>query len=347
MNRVIGALAVVALTGAVRADDFAAWKAERDARAALTAAKADPARAGEVLKQAIAAVETNSALSATQRDALLKKLRDAAANPSAIPEQPVPKGSRPAPVEVTTDGGLVERFRETAARSATEGRTIRAEKEKGVLGAMRDVDRAGIAPTGDVTFPSDWKERAGARKVGERLTEKQKAVLTSLNTVVPVAFDKVAFATVLEQLGKSAGIPVIFDQAALDQANITSDTLVSMTLPRVTLRTALRALLKQYGLAYIVEGESVLVTTPETARRSMVVKVYDVGDLVSAIGVFDPTPDAVKAGWLVDVITSTIEPDSWKGQGGEGLIRFNLPTRSLIVRQSTEIQWRITGGLQR
>src|SRR5262245_33110771 len=107
----IALVAAMVGVGVGRADDFAAWKAEKDATAALTAAAADPAKASELLKAAIDRVEKNAALSPTKREALTKRLREGLANPAKLPAP----ASKPEPVADLPEGGLVDRLRESAA----------------------------------------------------------------------------------------------------------------------------------------------------------------------------------------------------------------------------------------
>ena len=45
------------------------------------------------------------------------------------------------------------------------------------------------------------------------------------------------------------------------------------------------------------------------------------------------------------MVTNSLDPMSWQGKGGNGTIGFNIPTMSLIVRQSAEVHLMIRGGM--
>src|SRR5262249_10149807 len=98
--------------------------------------------------------------------------------------------------------------------------------------------------------------------------------------------------------------------------------------------------------------EIIQVTSYKRAREMMTVRTYPVGDLVT----FDPTtgqmlPPALilfQAKQLIDLIKSTIDPDSWGGgENGGGTIVFNLATKSLVVKQSAEIHYSMKASLGR
>jgi len=49
---------------------------------------------------------------------------------------------------------------------------------------------------------------------------------------------------------------------------------------------------------------------------------------------------------IIDMIQTSVDPDSWKVNGGLGTIHFNAPTMSLVITNSAEVQAAIgTGGL--
>jgi hypothetical protein len=73
-----------------------------------------------------------------------------------------------------------------------------------------------------------------------------------------------------------------------------------------------------------------------------VTKTYYQGDLIVPIGtpffpVGDPLQQALNVQSLLDMIVSTIDPDSWDVRGGPGTIRYFAPKMGLVVRQSAEV----------
>src|SRR5207248_6498552 len=61
------------------------------------------------------------------------------------------------------------------------------------------------------------------------------------------------------------------------------DTPITKVLKGVTLKSALKLILHDLGLAYIVRDEVLLITSKEEADTYLVTKVYPVGDLVVPI----------------------------------------------------------------
>ncbi len=49
---------------------------------------------------------------------------------------------------------------------------------------------------------------------------------------------------------------------------------------------------------------------------------------------------------IIDVIQSSIEPSSWRENGGNGTIYFHAPSMALIIKQSAEVHGMISGYLK-
>jgi len=75
-------------------------------------------------------------------------------------------------------------------------------------------------------------------------------------------------------------IPIQIDGPALEGIGNTQDEPISIQVKNVSLRSALRLLLKTKGLTYFVRDEVLIVTTPEVSDKNLVTCVYDVRDLV-------------------------------------------------------------------
>jgi hypothetical protein len=121
----------------------------------------------------------------------------------------------------------------------------------------------------------------------------------------------------------------------------------------VATRTALRAIFNQLGLTYVVRDNVIQITSIVRARDTMVTKSYYIGDIVAVSGLFggstqygmalDQAQLAQNVGGIVEMITGSLDPMSWQGKGGVGTIGFNIPTMSLIVRQSAEVHMMMRG----
>ena len=85
---------------------------------------------------------------------------------------------------------------------------------------------------------------------------------------------------VVHYLSDLHGIPIVLATKKLEEAGVSSDIPVTKTLRGVTLRSALRLLLKDLELSYLIQDEVIQITTPGDAAAQLTTKVYPVGDLV-------------------------------------------------------------------
>jgi general secretion pathway protein D len=72
----------------------------------------------------------------------------------------------------------------------------------------------------------------------------------------------------------------------LADAAITEDTPVTSILRGISLRSALRLMLGELKLTYVIENEVLTITTPEDAESHLFTRVYDVRELLAM-----PTPE--------------------------------------------------------
>lgn len=100
---------------------------------------------------------------------------------------------------------------------------------------------------------------------------------TSLQFLEQPLGDVVAF---LEDRHK---IEIQLDTTALDTAGVTTDTPVTIDVEGISLKSALRLMLKSIELTYTVRDEVLLITTTEEVESELVTKVYPVADLVVPI----------------------------------------------------------------
>jgi hypothetical protein len=203
----------------------------------------------------------------------------------------------------------------------------------------------------DVEFPPDWREKSDRRaKLLVQMTEKEKAIIQALNSPVSVSFKGSRFEEVIKELERVSGQPILLDNPSLQEANVTYETPVTLELKNVTFRTALRKVLADNGLTYIIRDQTIQVMTPIKAREQMTVRSYYIGDLLFVAGftlppVFSQLQMAQTVAQLADLIQRTIDPSSWQINGGPGTITFYPPTMSLVIKQSAEMHFILGGGL--
>jgi hypothetical protein len=94
-----------------------------------------------------------------------------------------------------------------------------------------------------------------------------------------------------------------------------------------------------------VKDETIQIVTVEKAQNLLTTRVYYLGDLVQA-GVFsgpqwgpvlNGLQTAENAKVITEMITKSIDPLMWKENGGPGTVTFHFPSKSIIVRASSEV----------
>jgi hypothetical protein len=145
---------------------------------------------------------------------------------------------------------------------------------------------------------------------------------------------------VVSQLQEDYGIPIKLDTRALDENGIQSDSVVSCNLHRISLQAALRLMLHNLDLAYVIEDEALLITTKDAADKKLFTCVYDVRDLApmskqarqsggaSAHADYNP---------LVAAITDCVANDTWSENGGGNAQIRTLQPGLLVISQTAPV----------
>jgi hypothetical protein len=145
-----------------------------------------------------------------------------------------------------------------------------------------------------------------------------------------VDFSETPLNDVVTALQDDYGIPIQLDTPAMDENGISSDEPVTVNLHNISLRSALRLMLKHLNLTYVIQDEVLLITTPQQGENRLKVCVYDIRDFADA-----SQPKAVQA--LVDAIVSCVATETWASNGGgNGDIR-PLPPNLLVISQTQAV----------
>ena len=73
-------------------------------------------------------------------------------------------------------------------------------------------------------------------------------------------------------------IEMQLDKKAIDAVAIGTDSTITKKLTGATLKSALRLMLGELGLTYVIEEEMLLITTTEAAEQKMTTMLYPVAD---------------------------------------------------------------------
>jgi hypothetical protein len=169
---------------------------------------------------------------------------------------------------------------------------LRDQRWRGAWLTLYEIDRSSI-PTPDeppIVYPDP--------EFWERITElrrKYKAVdlvnpdgaeaqiALALNDKTSFDFFEAPLTDVVTFLQDRHKINVELDVPGLDLAGVTPEDTVTKQLSNISLRSALRLLLKDLELTYVIKDEVLQITSQEAAGENLVTKVYNVGDLVVPI----------------------------------------------------------------
>jgi hypothetical protein len=205
-------------------------------------------------------------------------------------------------------------------------------------------------------------------------------------TLPAIDVDRLAFADALDRLRDGAGAQIFVNWRALEASGINKDAPVSLHPPAANLGAVLRSLLDQIEVShrgvrldFTLDEGALVISTRDDLAKDVVVRVYDVRDLVdpdrlptssaAATPIFSrkvtaPSPPrhwtidnlfrpgvrsgspASRSAALVGEIQKAVDPTSWRGAGGKiGAVR--ALNGQLIVTQTPENQVQIIYFLQR
>lgn len=173
---------------------------------------------------------------------------------------------------------------------------IRALRHRNFLAALHQVELA-LIPFPDeppIVYPSaeKWEEisrspwrsfRSSAVDIAGKGKTKEQRIMDALDTDVDLEYAETPLHEVISDLKDRFGIPIVLSTKKLEEAAISLETPVTVSLKQISLRAGLRNMLGELGLTYLIKDEVMQITTPEDAGSQLITKVYRVGDLVVPI----------------------------------------------------------------
>jgi hypothetical protein len=240
------------------------------------------------------------------------------------------------------------------ANAVKQYRMVKDARENGWTLSLLDVEKSSVLPKDpDFNFPSPekWREITKQRTKSVA-TEKEKAILQALDSPVTVVFEGSTLEATIDYLQTLSGVTIVLDKTTLDGAGLNYDTPINVRKMRnVTFRTALRKVLGEVGLTYIVEKETIHVLRPDEAKNKMTVRTYYLGDMATATNytfgaAFTGAAMAENVAMLIQTIVGTVEPDSWQvnNPDAKGTIFYNPRNYTLVIKQSAEVHYMLGGG---
>lgn len=161
-----------------------------------------------------------------------------------------------------------------------------------------------------------------------------------------VDFSEVPLRQVVAELSRKFEVQVVLSLKKLEEASVSPETPVTRKATDLSFESILRLILSDLELTYLVRHECLMITTPEDAESQLETRVYPVLDLVTtgAAGL-RPSEDDQKRDYdaLINVILSTIQPDSWDDVGGPGAVDALDNAGALVISQTRDVHLQIEG----
>ncbi len=183
----------------------------------------------------------------------------------------------------------------TTAMGLSQIMAIRNERAKKVIDSFYQIEKAQIPfpdePAGVYPDAGVWEElmarrrRWNASELSHR-SPAEKAINEALKQPTTLEFVDTPLKDVVDYLKDYHHIEIQLDAAAMKKdVGVDPDTLVTKNLHGISLRSALKLLLDELQLKYVIHNDVLLITSPAKAESEeyMTTKVYPVGDLVLPI----------------------------------------------------------------
>ena len=219
---------------------------------------------------------------------------------------------------------------------------LRATRSDMVLALQRDILKASIPVTGDISFPDDWVEKSKRRTAGAKVSEEDRKIMNTMSSPLTFSLKNEPFQSFLDIMEKQFGSPLVIDQQALQLMNITTETPITVNSRGWSTRTILRKVLSDLGLSYVIKEKTIHITSPDRAKETMTTRAYPIGDIIGNMNMNMPGNynQAVFIQNVQNIMNSimALDPKSWQPDGA-GSIVFEPSTMSLIIRQTAEFHF--------
>ncbi len=174
----------------------------------------------------------------------------------------------------------------------------------------------------------------------------EKRIEAALKSPTQLEFIETPLQDVIDFLKDHHRIEIQIDTRALADVGIGTDTPVTKNLKGVSLRSALRLMLRELGLTHTIQDEVLLITTFEEADTRMTTVVYPVADLVRFREKSGETWSDFDS--LIDTITSAVRPTTYDEVGGPGSVSPQSVgnTDTLVISQTQEVHREIAAFLK-
>lgn len=173
----------------------------------------------------------------------------------------------------------------------------------------------------------------------------QEKILHALEQRVEVQCENVPLQDLTDLIAQLGHFSVVYDHKSLDDVGAQADWSITCRAKGLKLRRALELALARYDFTWCIEDEALCIVGNEQEETLAQTRVYDVADLVTRNG--SPSRASRDFSPLIELITRTIRPASWRHHGGRGrLASFEASgVATLTARNCREVLDAIDGLL--
>jgi len=326
--------------------------------------KQDPKDAKFALQEMIRQVRESTSLTSEERAPLVQRLqarlaivqdagRSKAIEQDQKPLRDPPKYKTPANDPNGGVGAFAKNYTDQAKNASKTHAELIREREKNRTLVDLGIEKSAVLTDKEIAFAPEWKKISERRKefMSPKLTEAEVKLLKTLNSTISLDYNGDEFKAVINHLSEKSGLTILIDEPSLEEARVDYKDPVNFKVPKVTVRTALKKILGDKGLTYIIKEGNIQVMTPKKATEYTVIRTYSIDDLVTPITtnpqmlmMFGPQAQLFQmnqnAQMIINMIQMTVEPSYWQ-PNGPGSITFLPATRSLVVRASAELHYQL------
>jgi len=174
---------------------------------------------------------------------------------------------------------------------------------------MFAIDDSAVAFPDDrpVVYPDTevWRELTLRRKKYASIDlasrgPSEERIFKALDENTNLEFIETSLGDVVSYLEDFHHIQIEIDNQALRDVGLDTEVPITRNLRAISLRSALRLMLRELGLTYMVRDEVLLITTPEEVLYRPVIEIYDISQL---------QPDSDLQHFLTDEMPKMIAPN--------------------------------------
>ncbi len=206
-----------------------------------------------------------------------------------------------------------------------------------------------VKPGTQAAAASDVKPAAKSAAASLPPTSGKNPVEPALAKIVSLHFKETPLSEVVDQIAREQQINVLLDVKALNDASIPLDTPVTADFQNLSLASALRRILGERDLSFVLpEGEEnvLLITTNDKSKEILTTRVYNLAELDTPDNEFIPRDEKTSnLDEIVELITSTIAPTTWDSAGGAGSI--SIFGENLVFSQTREVHLQVVDLLSK